>query len=389
MGRKINCVKNGKEYYRVTVSIGRDCNGKLIRKEFYGSSKKDAENKRDEYLDNIKKGLNIDYKNIVLGELMHSWLFEIIRISSKIKPSTFQRYEGIYRNYIKSSDIYGVKISDLKAMHLQRYYNSLYDKGKTSNVIKNLNKLLKSFLNYAVGEGYILKNPCSSKRIVIPGESEIHERKIEIFSDEEINTLKIALKDHRLKFLILLALGTGLRQGELLGLKWVDIDIDNKQLKVERSIKQVSIISSDGTRKYKTIVQSPKTKNSIRTVPIPSSLIVDLKEHGKLQKQEKLKCGNFYNDTDYVFTTETGKTMNARNVTKSYERLLKKAKIPYKKFHSLRHTYATKLFEVNVPLKTVQMLLGHSDVSITANIYTHVMPKEKIKAVEKLNNLFA
>ncbi len=389
MGRKINCVKNGKEYYRVTVSIGRDSNGKLIRKEFYGSSKKDAENKRDEYLDNIKKGLNVDYKNIVLGELMHSWLFEVIRVSSKIKPSTFQRYEGIYRNYIKSSDIYGVKISALKAMHLQRYYNSLYDKGKTSNVIKNLNKLLKSFFNYAVAEDYILKNPCSSKRIVIPGQSEIHERKIEIFSDEEINTLKIVLKDHRLKFLILLALGTGLRQGELLGLKWVDIDIDNKQLKVERSIKQVSIISSDETRKYKTIVQSPKTKNSIRTVPIPSNLIVDLKEHKKFQKQEKLKCGNFYNDTDYVFTTETGKTMNARNVTKSYERLLKKAKIPYKKFHSLRHTYATKLFEVNVPLKTVQMLLGHSDISITANIYTHVMPKEKIKAVEKLNNLFA
>ncbi|HID0817714.1 site-specific integrase [Clostridium botulinum] len=389
MGRKINYVKNGKEYYRVTVSIGRDSNGKLIRKEFYGSSKKDAENKRDEYLDNIKKGLNVDYKNTVLGELMHSWLFEIVRVSNKIKPSTFQRYEGIYRNYVKDSDIYGVKISNLKTIHLQRYYNALYAKGKTSNIIKNLNKLLKNFFNYATDEGYILKNPCSGKRIVIPGESETQERKIEVFSDEEINALKIALKGHRLKFLILLALGTGLRQGELLGLKWSDIDINNKQLKVERSIKQVNIISSNGSREYKTIVQSPKTKNSIRTVPMPSNLISDLKEHSKLQKQEKLKCGNSYNDTDYVFTTEIGNTMNARNVTKSYERLLKKAKIPYKKFHSLRHTYATKLFEVNVPLKTVQMLLGHSDISITANIYTHVMPKEKVKAVEKLNNLFA
>ncbi|ENK1244776.1 site-specific integrase [Clostridium botulinum] len=389
MGRKINCVKNGKEYYRVTVSIGRDSNGKLIRKEFYGSSKKDAENKRDEYLDNIKKGLNVDYKNIVLGDLMHSWLFEIVRVSNRIKPSTFQRYEGIYRNYVKNSDIYGLRISNLKTIHLQRYYNSLYTKGKTSNVIKNLNKLLKNFFNYATDEGYILKNPCSGKRIVIPGETETQEKKIEVFSDKEINTLKVALKGHRLKFLILLALGTGLRQGELLGLKWSDIDINNKQLKVERSIKQVNIISADESKEYKTIVQSPKSKNSIRTVPIPSNLISELKEHRKLQKQEKLKSGNSYNNTDYVFTTEVGNTMNARNITKSYKRLLKKAKIPYKKFHSLRHTYATKLFEVNVPLKTVQMLLGHSDISITANIYTHVMPKEKIKAVEKLNNLFA
>lgn len=389
MGRKINCVKNGKEYYRVTVSIGRDSNGKLIRKEFYGSSKKDAENKRDEYLDNIKKGLNVDYKNIVLGDLMHSWLFEIVRVSNRIKPSTFQRYEGIYRNYVKNSDIYGLRISNLKTIHIQRYYNSLYTKGKTSNVIKNLNKLLKNFFNYATDEGYILKNPCSGKRIVIPGETETQEKKIEVFSDKEINTLKVALKGHRLKFLILLALGTGLRQGELLGLKWSDIDINNKQLKVERSIKQVNIISADESKEYKTIVQSPKSKNSIRTVPIPSNLILELKEHRKLQKQEKLKSGNSYNNTDYVFTTEVGNTMNARNITKSYKRLLKKAKIPYKKFHSLRHTYATKLFEVNVPLKTVQMLLGHSDISITANIYTHVMPKEKIKAVEKLNNLFA
>ncbi|NFQ36267.1 tyrosine-type recombinase/integrase [Clostridium sporogenes] len=388
MGRKINCVKNGKEYYRVTVSIGRDSNGKLIRKEFYGSSKKDAENKRDEYLDNIKKGLNVDYKNIVLGELMHSWLFEILRISDEIKPSTFERYEGIYRNYIKNSDIYGLKISNLKAIQLQRYYNSLYDIGKSSNVIRNLNKLLRNFFNYAIKEGYILRNPCSGKKIVIPGEDEIQEEEIEIFSDKEISILKKALEGHRLKFLILLALGTGLRQGELLGLKWNDIDIDNKQLKVKRSIKQVNIISADETREYKTIEQSPKTKKSKRTVPIPSNLIKFLKEHKNKQIEEKLKAGPSYVDNNYVFSTELGKNIDARNLTRSYERLLKNAKIPYKKFHSLRHTYATKLFERNVPLKTVQEILGHFDISITSNIYTHVMPKEKIKAAERLNNLF-
>lgn len=130
MARKTNYNKNGNEYYRVTATIGRDANGKLIRKEFYGKSKKEAEDKRDEYLNGIKNGLNIDYANISLGELMHLWLFEIIRISSKIKPSTFQRYEGIYRNYILNSEIYGMKLCDLKAIQIQRYYNKLYENGK-------------------------------------------------------------------------------------------------------------------------------------------------------------------------------------------------------------------------------------------------------------------
>lgn len=391
MARKTNYNKNGNEYYRVTATIGRDANGKLIRKEFYGKSKKEAEDKRDEYLNGIKNGLNIDYANISLGELMHLWLFEIIRISSKIKPSTFQRYEGIYRNYILNSEIYGMKLCDLKAIQIQRYYNKLYESGKSSSIIKNLNKLLKTFLNYAVAEGYLLKNPCSNSNIVIPKDNEFkkNEDKIEVFSNEEINILKINLENHRLKALILLALGTGLREGELLGLKWSDIDFINKELKVQRSIKQVSIINSDGSREYKTIIQTPKSKNSIRTVPIPSSLIPILKEQDLQQKQDRLKFGASYANNDFVFTTETGNLIDARNLLRSYKRLLKKAGIPYKKFHALRHTYATKLFEANVPLKTVQTLLGHSDISITANIYTHVMPKEKIEAAEKLNNLFA
>lgn len=167
MAVKTNYEKNGKKYFRVTASLGRDYNGKLIRKEFYGSSKKEAENKRDEYLNGIKSGLNIDYKNTVLGELMHTWLFEIMRV--KVKPSSFERYEGIYRNYIKNSQLFGLKLADLKTIQVQRYYNELYSAGKTSSVIENLNKLLRTFLNYAVNEGYILKNPCLGSKIIIPG----------------------------------------------------------------------------------------------------------------------------------------------------------------------------------------------------------------------------
>lgn len=389
MARKTNYTKNGIDYYRVTVTVGRDASGKPIRKEFYGKSKKEAEAKRDKYLLGIKSGLSTDHQNASLGPLMHTWLFEVVRISDKIKPSTFSRYEGIYRNYVKDSPLYGMKLHNLKSIQIQRYYNELYESGKTNSQIKNLNKLLKKFFFYAVEEGYLLRNPCTSKSVVIPGEVEHEKQNIEIFTDQEIKTLKAALKGHRHECLILLALGTGLRQGELLGLTWECVDLDNRTIEVVQTLKPVVLIDGKGNRTYKIMVQPVKTKNSKRIVPIPTSLIPLLEKHRIKQKEEKLKAGQFYENNNFVFATETGKPICARNLIRSYKRLLKKANIPYRRFHALRHTYATKLFEKDVPIKTVQMLLGHSDISVTANIYTHVMPEQKIEAVEAINDLFA
>jgi integrase len=386
VARKTNVTKNGTEYYRVTATVGRDSNGKPIRKEFYGSGKKEAEAKRDEYLNGIKNGLNINYKNATFGELMHSWLFEITRI--KVKASSFERYEGIYRNYIVNSDIYGMKLSDLKTLQIQRYYNELYENGKSSSIIENLNKLIRTFFTYAVNEGYVLRNPCTGGKVIIPKEDTPEDAEIEIYTDEEIDLLKKALEGHGLKYLILTALGTGLRQGELLALKWDDIDFDKNQVKVTKTLKKVKVISADGSGKRELLENSPKSKTSNRIVPLPSKLAELLKEHKELQEMHKNAIGDSYKDKEYVFTTEFGSPLLVKNLFNSYKKLLIKAGIPHKKFHSLRHTYATKLFERKENLKTVQTLLGHSDISITANIYTHVMPKEKITAAEKLNDLF-
>jgi integrase len=386
MAVKTNYAKGGNEYYRVTATVGRDSNGKPIRKEFYGKGKKDAEAKRDEYLNGIKNGLNINYKNATFGELMHSWLFEIERI--KVKASSFEKYEGIFRNYIVKSDIYGMKLSDIKTLQIQRYYNTLYENGKSSNIVENLHKLIRAFFTYAVNEGYILKNPCTGGKVIIPKDDSPEETEVEVFTDEEIMTLRKALEGHGLEYLILMALGTGLRQGELLALKWDDIDFENKEVTVNKAIKTVKVISADGTGKRKVLENSTKSKTSNRQVPIPSNLIDLLKKHKELQDQHIEEIGDLYNDKQYVFANASGNPLLARNIFRSYKNILINAGIPHKKFHALRHTYATKLFEKKESLKTVQTLLGHSDISITANIYTHVMPKEKISAAEKLNYLF-
>lgn len=384
MARKTNIKINGSQYYRVTAVVGRDGNGKIIRKQFYGKDKSDAENKKNEYLNGIKNGLNVNFQDVSLGDLLHLWLFEVMK--EQLKPSTFERYEGIYRNYIKNNNIYGIKICNLQSIQLQRYYNRLYKSGKSSNVIKNLNKLLREFFNYALDEGYTNRNPCS--RLSIPGKKDIQKEEIQVFTDDEIHKFEKSLNGNRLKALFLLDIGTGLRQGELLALKWDDIDIDKMELHVKSSLKKVSIIESDDVRSYKTIEQTPKSQSSIRTVPIPSTLIPILKKHKLQQEKEKLAADESFNNNNFVFTTSTGCTIDSRNLIRAYSRALKKANIPYRKFHSLRHTYATKLFERNNRLETVQKLLGHSSISITADIYTHVMPSQKTNTAETLNDLF-
>lgn len=388
MATKTNVTKNGKQYYRVYLELGRDSEGNRKRKEFYGKSKKEAEAKLEKYKNGLHLGLSTDHDKLILGKVFKLWIFE--KVKNTVKPSTFERYEGIYRLYIEPSPLYAVKLKDIQGLDIQRYYNELIKIGKSSSVVKNLNKLLKSFLNYSVDEGYIIKNYCAGKSITIPESKSVDEDEtddITAFTLEDQSKFIKAVKNHRLRALFLLDLGTGLRLGELIALKWTDIDFDNFTLSVKRTIKGVTLIEDD-KREYHLIEQIPKTATSIRTIPFPENLAPVLEQHKENQKAEIKKFGDDYAKNNYVFCTPIGTPIDPRNLRTSYKRILTKNEIPYKRFHSLRHTFATRLFEKDVPIKTVQMLLGHSDISITANIYTHVMPPEKFKAIDKINSIF-
>ena len=124
MARKTNIEINGKQYYRVTRTVGRKADGTAIRKSFYGSGVNEANEKADAYMNDIKNGLLNNFENVTLNDMMHTWLFDVLHNSSKIKPSTFQRYEEVYRNYIKSSDIAGLKLINITSLRLQQFYNN-------------------------------------------------------------------------------------------------------------------------------------------------------------------------------------------------------------------------------------------------------------------------
>jgi integrase len=374
VAKKTNSKINGKEYYRIRKVVGHTASGEKILKNFYGESKKEAEQKANEYLNNIENGLIIDFENFTLAELMHTWLFDFLHNSSKIKPSTFQRYESLYRNYIKESEIAGNKLINIKTIHLQKFYNNLSKKGYSYSQINTLNTVLKVFFNWCIDNDYILKNPCT--KVNIKGnKNEIikNERKeVEILSETEINIIKEYLKGTDFELLFLLDLATGLRQGELLALDWKHINLEDNTLKVERSVKEVYVYDNENAKHIETIFQTPKTLNSFRTVPIPSAMINIL---------SKIK-----NKKGLLFSDANGNPLKGKNISAKWTKILKECNIPHKKFHSIRHTYASMLLSKGVDIETVAELMGHSAISIT-QIYLHSSYTSKNKSVNKLNSI--
>lgn len=373
MAKKTNFEINGKQYYRVTRTIGKKADGTPVRKAFYGSGINEANKKADEYINDIKNGLITNFECISINDAMYTWLFDFLLNSASIKPSTFQRYEGIYRKYIKDSTIAGLRVYTFTSLQLQKFYNNL-SKNFSYSQINTLNTILKIFFNWCIDNGYILKNPCNNVNIKKELSIDVSEKKeVEILTEKEIKTIKNYIKNTNFELLFLLDLGTGLRLGELLALDWKNINLKNKTLNIEKSVKEVYVYDSPNSKHVETIFQKPKTKTSIRTVPIPNSLV-------ELLESQRSKEGLLFKD-------EHENPIRGRIIYSRWNSILNKCSIPHKKFHAIRHTYASMLLKKGVDIETVAELMGHSTITIT-QIYLHSTSNQKQKAVNKLNSLF-
>ena len=211
------------------------------------------------------------------------------------------------------------------------------------------------------------------------------ESKIETFSEEEISIILNNITNPKLKILVKFALGTGLREGEILALN--KPDIKNMETRVTKTLRNIKVFDDPDTYHYEFKITTPKTKKSIRKVPIPTELEKDLALLNKIRNEEKLKLGELYCDNNLLFPSTTGTYIDSRNLLRAWTRVFKNINVPYKKLHALRHTYATQLLKNGVQLLTVSRLLGHSSIK-TTEIYAHVLESTKINDVEKLNVLF-
>lgn len=375
--RKTNFEVNGQNYYRVTATAGKKPDGSPIRKQFYGTSKKEAETKRDEYMANIKKGLAVNYDKALFGVAFQSWFEDVLRPS--VTLSTYKRYEIDYRLRIADSELKSMRLTDIRAANVQAYYNSLLYRCSPKTV-RAVHKLLSRFFGYCVKADIVLKNPLLA--VDLPKVETLAEIN-KALPDSDIDKLLQVAQGNIRHFIYTFAMFSGLREGEILALTHKDIDFDEGVIRVNKSVKYLTV---DGV--YRPVVNVPKTSNSIRTVPILDAIRGLLKEYMRYEKEKHLKCGVPFSQKSVLFSSDTCTYREAPNLLRSLKRLCKRIDIEPTTFHSLRHTFCTILAKQGVPLKTASMLMGHSDISITARIYTHVDDAEMKKGIEKLSAYF-
>lgn len=373
---------NDKEYYFFRL---RHKNLKTP-KDLYGTTVKEL-NKKIKDL-NYELDHNVINNKETFEHFFVNWLFEVNFVNKK--PSTKERYEGLYRNYIKDSSISDINIKDINQTDIQKYYNTLSKKGISASSIRQLNKIISPSIRYAYNNNLIIKD--FTRAIILPTEKEEvklnNKNKIHPFTLEEQKQFTKIIKGHDLELLFLTALNTGMRQGELFALTWNDIDFDNNTISINKTAKYIAPVNQDGRGKGSILIQTPKTNNSIRNISIPPFLKDRLKQHKANQLKNRLLLANLYENNNLIFCNIYGKYLDGSRVRKEFKKILINNNLEIRKFHDLRHTFATRLFELGENPKVVQTLLGHSNISTTLDTYTHVLDNMKETVSSKLNDLY-
>jgi integrase len=325
------------------------------RKTIYGKKRKDVADELSKVLSNQANGIFYNDENVTVGEYLDKGL------NGSVRKSTFDCYEVICRRHIVPA-LGGMKLSRLTPVHVQEFYRDKLDGGLASASVHKCHTVLHKALDQAVNWHLIPRNVCDG----VKAPRAVPKEEMRTLSPEETRHFLEAARGDRLEALYVLAVTTGMRQGELLGLKWQDVDLEAKMLQVRRTLTRHG---------GKIALGEPKTKKSRRSIRLTSHAVEVLKAHLNRQLREIEILGDRYQDQGLIFTTDTGAPVNPSNLRqRSFAPLLKRAGLPHMRFHDLRHTCATLLLSRGVHPKFVQELLGHATIAITLDTYSHVMP---------------
>ena len=342
-GSIITTTLNGKPYYKASVTIGFDSAGKQIKKSFGSYKKSVVLDKMNKVKYEAKNNL-LSNSNITFGDLYKEWIFNFKKVD--VSDNTFSVYVSTYKLRILPYNIANKRANQLKLTDLQGYFNELQEKYSATAIKRTYIHIHKCIL-FAIMQGIMTKDIC----VGVTLQKENKKEKYNVFSKQEQSLiLKSLNKKDIVDCLIYFTFFTGLRLGEVLALKWSDI----------------------GKNKLTYEFRDLKTKNSKREIPLPDKALAILEG---IPKQY-----------DLIFSDE-GKPIERKRPQRRMISLCKQLNIPHRSFHSIRHSYATRLFELNTKIKTVQVLMGHSNIATTMDIYTHVMGDEKLEVMSKLNRL--
>jgi integrase len=343
-------------------------------KFLYGKTRREVQEKLKKALYEQQQGMLVTGAQQKVGQFLTHWLEDVHKRS--IRPRTYERYEEIVRLHLAPGIGYH-QLQKLSAQHLQSFYAKKLEEGLSTTTVISFHNVLHKALETAVRWNLIARNPCD---LVSPPRRKRFE--IRPLSMQQIQQFLAVARGHRQEALFILALATGMRRGELLALKWQDLDLEQGTLQVRRILTRIpSRLPGKGYEEAE-----PKTDKGRRSIALPSFAAEALRQHRLRQTEAKLKAGPAWQDRDYVFCTSIGTHLNpTRDVLDALKSLLEQAGLPDIRFHDLRHSSATMLLGMKVHPKIVQELLGHSQIAITLDIYSHVLPTMQEEAMHKLD----
>jgi len=353
-----------------TYMVQLSADGKRITKYF--KKKTEANRWRINTLQKIQRGLFYSGPKLTLSEFLEEWL---IARKDSIKPKTLFQYRQIVELHI--NPILGnIKLNELKPAQIQSLYNKKVETGTGVRTVRLIHSVLHCALNHALRLRIIYRNP--SDAVYKP---KAKKKEMQILDENQVRSLLIAAKGKRLEALFKLAITTGLRQGEILGLKWGDLDWSTYQLNIQRQVQRVP---NEGL-----VFSEPKTAAGKRMIVLGPDTILSLKEHFKRQLDEREFKGEKWQDNDLIFPSSIGTPLDQSNLNRQYKQLLREANLPNIRFHDLRHTAASLMLKQGVSFKVVQERLGHSDAAMTLNVYSHVIPGMQKEAAQKMDEITA
>jgi len=359
---------------RTTVRL--QPNGKSERISFYAKTKKAAEMKMKRFLIDLEDGkLSASPRDMTLGQWLDEWMAEYKK--QQLKSTTYFSYNTQIENHIKPS-LGDHSLTGLRQLDIQKFANSLTYKGLKPASVYGVMKVLKCAMKKALVNDLIPKDITFG--VTLP---KIEKPPVKALSEEQRDSFIKIAKDSAHGRVFTLGLFTGMRIGELLGLRWQDISFDNKFLKVENALNYVKDVD-DPESKWRRELGTPKTQSSKRDIPLPLEAVKLLHMIRQEQREIKLKLGAGYEDNDFVFATGLGKPLDRNNMQQSFKKICKKLDLDGFSIHSTRHTFATISHAQGMDIKVLQEILGHANISETADTYTHVDISTKRKAMEKL-----
>jgi integrase len=339
--------------YAVHTAAGRK------RRTLYGRTRAEVAAKLAKALSDRGDGLVFDAGRLTVGDYLGRWLDASVK--GTVRLTTYQGYERIVRLHIVPS-LGRIRLKDLTPASVRGLYKERLQAGLSPRMVQLVHVTLHKALKQAVMDGLLPRNATDAVRAPRPERKEISP-----LSPDQARALLRAAEGDRLEAVYALAVGTGMRQGELLGLKWEDVDLEGGTVQVRRTL---STATGGGFR-----FGPPKTAKSRRSVKLPGAALSALKKHRQAQLEERMRLAGLFVDHGLVFASRVGTPVSRQDlVTRSFKPLLKRAGLPDVRFHDLRHTCATLLLGRGVHAKLVQELLGHSNISVTLDTYSHVLP---------------